>query len=262
MHTADEVRVVDRSARVAGAVEGLDHDLGGAGIVEADAQACDGACPPGHAIDRNHRARLNPRQVHLSGPTAHGHVGVGATSRRGGGEVEPTIRAKLGLLLGRPLDVAARPLQPFGPPVQAQPRSVARGHLERRALRAGFGFRQLNDPALFVHLSGLRAGDHPPLGRGAGCVVSGDARPPAVPPDAATLRPERHTPALCLSHTVVLLGVDLALRVDAATRQPRPTARASSPTPPPSRGRPEGGHGHPLIPQRDQRPGRLIVQPV
>ena len=260
--SADEIGVVDVVPRVAGRVEGFDHQCGRPRIVEADAQAGDRPLPSGKVIDANHRAVFDHVGRQFPAAAAHGHDRVRSPSAAGGSEVGPPLGRELRLILGGPLDVTVRPLQPRRPPVEPQPRRDPGVDRERRCLGDRPRFGQFEIPALVTDIVPSPAGQLPPVGLGRGRVVAGNTRAAEMPPDPARLHPQRERPALCVRRAVVLVSVDVALRVHRPPSQRRcPAVPHCFQLAPAAHRRPQRRHGHPFVPQGDQGPGRLVMQP-
>jgi len=257
---ADEVEVVDAMARVAGRVKRLEDERGGSGVVEAEPQLGDGPVPLGMAVHGDHGTRFGGADV------GQDWAGRGRAPRTCGirrREVHAALRGKLGRLARGPFDVAGGAVQFRSPPIEPQPGRNAGVDGEVWRGRRSTGFREFQDPTLLADLVAVRTGQLPAVGCGRRTVVACYARAAKMPADATGLRPERERPAFRVSEAVVLVRVHVALGAHLATGEGRgPTAAHRVQLGAAAACGPERAHGHPLVPERDQRARRLVVQPV
>ena len=202
---ADEIHVIDVVARVIGGEKSLDLDIRSRRLVaEGDPQARNPARPSGVPEDRDHRA------------------GRGVVLRRS--EHQLTVRAELRMVRSRPLNPGPGRAETGGPPSKLEKRrlcGIDRGR-RRQDGRAGPPQRQI--PSVSIDALVVPALKNPSRGGDAFSVVraipAGRALEREMPaPAAKAVRPDRKGPAHRVGEIMALVGVDVAVRVDAAGAQ-------------------------------------------
>src|SRR4051812_29474922 len=117
-------------------------------------------------------------------------------------------------------------------------------------------------PAALVHITAFGMLQLPALGRDERHFVTGNSDGPKMPTNPAGLGPEGEGPALGMRGAIVLLGENVALGVhDSAGERRGPAATHAVELFAFAAGGPQRGVWQPLVPERNERAGRLVMQP-
>jgi len=129
-------------------------------------------------------------------------------------------------------------------------------------LQPGMGSGEMDEPALVIDRIGLGLFKSPSFRRDQWSFITRHAGAAKMPADAAGLHPSGKWPPFGVGRSVMLLGEHIPFCIDGAIHQRCAPAFAHGGQ---GRighaGRPEGGQGHPFIPQRAQGAGWFIMQP-